>query len=122
MFIKKRTILSKQPQKIVHREKKLRMSLLVGQCLQNIHLIKQVYRVIQFNQKAWLKTYINMNNKYRKEEKNDFEKDFLKLMNNCVCGKTLQNVRNHRDIKLVTSDKRRKRLVSGPNYHLHKNF
>ena len=63
-----------------------------------------------------------MNNKYRKEEKNDFEKDFLKLMNNSVCGKTLQNVRNHRDIKLVTSDKRKKRLVSGPNYHLHKNF
>ena len=43
-------------------------------------------------------------------------------MNNCLLGKTMENVRNHRDIKLVTSDKKRKRLVSEPNYHSHKNF
>ena len=63
-----------------------------------------------------------MNTKYRKEAKNDFEKDFFKLINNSVFGKTSENVRNHRDIKLVTSDKRRKRLVSEPNYHSHKQF
>ena len=63
-----------------------------------------------------------MNTKYRKEAKNDFENDFFKLINNSVFGKTSENVRNHRDIKLVTSDKRRKRLVSEPNYHSHKNF
>ena len=63
-----------------------------------------------------------MNNKYRKEAKNDFEKDLFKLMNNSVFGKTSENVRNHTDIKLVTSYKRRKRLVSEPNYHSHKNF
>ena len=54
--------------------------------------------------------------------KNNFKNDFFKLVNNSVFGKTSENVRNHRDIKLVTSDKRRKRLVSEPNYHSHKNF
>ena len=84
--------------------------------------LKEVHRVIQFNQKAWLKPYIDMNTKYRTKAENDFKKNFFKLMNNSVFGKTMRNVRNHRDIKLVTSDKKRKRLVSEHNYHWYKKF
>ena len=84
--------------------------------------LKKVHRVIQFNQKAWLKPYIDMNTKLRKEAKNDFEKDFFKLMNNSVFGKTMENVRKHRDIKLVTVDEKRNKSVSEPNYHTIKRF
>ena len=79
--------------------------------------LTKVHRIIHFDQEAWLKPYIDMNTKLRREAKNDFEKDFFKLMNNSVFGKTMENVRNHRDIKLVTSDKRRGILASEPNYH-----
>ena len=63
-----------------------------------------------------------MNTKLRKEAKNECEKDFFQPMNNSVFGKIMENVRNHSDVKLVTSDKRRKQLVSEPNYHSHRKF
>ena len=87
------------------------------QALNHGLILKKVHRIIKFNQEAWLKTYIEMNTELRKMAKNDFEKDFFKLMNNALFGKTMENVRNHRDIKLVTTDKRRSKLVSEPNYH-----
>ena len=58
-----------------------------------------------------------MNTELKKEAKNDFEKDLFKLMNNLVFGKTMENIRKHRKIKLVTTDKTRSKLVSEPNYH-----
>ena len=79
--------------------------------------LTKVHRIIQFDQEAWLKPYIDMNTDLRKHAKNNFEKDFFKLMNNAVFGKKMENVRNHRDIKLVTSDKRRSILASEPNYY-----
>ena len=61
-----------------------------------------------------------MTTEFRQKVKNEFEKNFFKLMNNSVFGKTMQNVRNHRYIKLITTDKGRKRLVSDPHYYSHK--
>ena len=92
------------------------------QALNHKLILKKVHSVLQFNQEAWLKTYIDMNTELRKQAKNDFEKDFYKLMNNIVFGRTFMNVRKQRDIKLVTTDKRRNQLVSEPNYHTTKWF
>ena len=79
--------------------------------------LKKIHRVIEFDQNEWLKLYIDMNTELRKAAKNDFEKDLFKLMNNSVFGKAVENRRKHRDIKLVTTDKKRSKLVSEPNYH-----
>ena len=79
--------------------------------------LKKIYRIIEFNQETWLKPYIDMNTELRKATKNDFEKDLFELMNNSVFGKTMENIGKHKDIKLVTTDKKRSKLVSEPNYH-----
>ena len=79
--------------------------------------LKKNHRIIEFNQEAWLKPYIDMNTELRKLAKNDFEKDLFKLMNNSVFEKTMENIRKRREIKLVTTVKKRSKLVSEPNYY-----
>ena len=85
-------------------------------------VLKKFHIVIKFNQKAWLKPYIDMNTKLRQEAKNNFEKDFFKLMNNAVFGKTMKNVSKKRNSKLVAAERRRNDLVSETNYHRTKFF
>ena len=87
------------------------------QALNHGLILKKVHGVIEFRQEALYKPYIDMNTELRKEAKNEFEKDFFKLMNNSVFGKTMENVRNHRDIKLITTIKQRNKFASEHNYH-----
>ena len=85
-------------------------------------VLKTVYRVIEFNQNAYLKPCIDMNTDLRKKTKNDLKKGFFRLMNGAVFGKTMENMRKHRDIKLFATERRRNYLVSEANYHATKFF
>ena len=92
------------------------------QALNHGLILKNVHTVISFRQKEWLKPYIDMNTELRMKAKNEFEKDYFKLENNAAYGKTMENIRKYRDIRLVTNDKKRSILASEPNYHATKHI
>jgi hypothetical protein len=86
------------------------------QCLQKGLKLEKIHRVLEFNQSDWLKKYIDFNTNLRTKATNDFEKDFFKLMNNSVFGKTMENIRNRVDIKLCSDGFKAEKLIAKPNF------
>ena len=78
--------------------------------------LTHIHRGIKFKESPWLEKYISLNTKLRTEAKNEFEKDFFKLMNNAVFGKTMENISNRVDVKLVNNKKRAEKLSAKPNF------
>ena len=88
----------------------------LDQALRHGLVLERIHRAIKFKQSAWMKEYIDFNTKLRTATANDFEKDFYKLMNNAVSGKTMENIRKHRNIKLVTNREAHLKAVMKPNF------
>ena len=88
----------------------------LDQALKHGLVLERIHRAIEFKQSAWMKEYIDFNTKLRTVATNDFEKNFYKLMNNVVFGKTMENIRKHRNIKLITNREAYLKVVMKPNF------
>ena len=86
------------------------------QALDHGLVVEHIHRCIEFKQSPWMKEYIDLSTRLRTVARNDFEKDFYKLMNNSVFGKTMENIRRHRDIKLVNNRYNYLKTVMRPNF------
>jgi hypothetical protein len=103
-------------EKYVVHYKKLKLYLSLGMRLTRIH------RVMTFKQQPWLKTYIDFNTQKRKIANNEFEKDFFKLMNNAVFGKTMENLPKRLIVQLTNSQSKARKLTSKPSFHAFRIF
>ena len=92
------------------------------QCLKAGMKLKKIHRGIKFIESEWMRSYIEMNTNLRTKAKNNFEKDFYKLMNNSVFGKTMENIRNRVNVKLVNTQERLRKLTAKPNFRSCKIF
>ena len=92
------------------------------QCLKAGMKLKKIHRGIKFIESDWMKPYIEKNTNLRAKAKNNFEKDFFKLMNNSVFGKTMENIRNRVDVKLVNTEEKLRKLTAKPNFRSRKIF
>ena len=92
------------------------------QCISKGIELTKIHRGFRFVESEWMRLYINTNTNLRAQAKNNFEKDFFKLMNNSVFGKTIENIRNRVDVKLVNTEEKFKKLVAKPNFQSRKIF
>ena len=88
----------------------------LDQALKHGLVLEHIHHAIEFDQSEWMKSYIDFNTQLRTKATNDFKKDFFKLMNNKVFRKTMENIRKHRNIKLVTNRETYLCTVMKPNF------